>query len=260
MGHHIFPVALAAAIVTLSANPAQSASSPRKSRPGAHASAPAPAQAPVQAPVQAPAPIEAPVTTIGDLLDPGTPPTPPAVAAAAPPVDPPVSAAADASPIPPGAPDDDYGLVAWCEGALSGHMALYALVKPELDRMEQSGDKAKDAEMDAEQLAAGQEYLALYARALQAAEARGDGAPPRAAGLIRAGDTLWAPVRAAAPNDRMWSWVMWELPARCETAARRLEGGTSEPSDVLRRHTSDDAMPAAASSPSASATDSPVRR
>jgi hypothetical protein len=165
----------------------------------------------------------------------------------------------DAAAIPPGAPDDDYGLVAWCEGALTGHMALFPLVKPELDRMEHTGDKAKDAELDAEQMAAGTEYLQLYARARHAADVRGDGAPPRAEGLIRAGQTLWAPVRAADASARMWSWVMWELPARCETAARRLEGGTSAPSDVLRRHSSDDPAPPAAQAATA-AMDSPDRR
>ena len=172
----------------------------------------------------------------------------PAPAAAPPepapePQPPPPAADSDAAAIPPGAPDDDYGLVAWCEGALAGHMALFPVVKPELDRMEQSGDKAKDAEMDAEQQAAGREYLELYVRARRAAEARGDGAPARAEGLRRSGVALWAPVRAADANARMWSWVMWELPARCETAARRLESGTSASSDVLHRHSSDDAPP-----------------
>lgn len=182
----------------------------------------------------------------------------PAAPAAPPPAPPPPPADSDAAAIPPGAPDDDYGLVAWCEGALTGHMALFPVVKPELDRMEQSGDKAKDAEMDAEQQAAGTEYLELYARARRAAEARGDGAPARAETLKRSGETLWAPVRAADANARMWSWVMWELPARCETAARRLESGTSASSDVLRRHSSDDAAPQTETRPQTG--DSPSRR
>jgi hypothetical protein len=150
------------------------------------------------------------------------------------------SESSDAAAVPPGAPDDDYGLVAWCEGALSGHMALFPLVKPELDRMEQTGDKAKDAEMDAEQLAAGREYLELYARARQAANRRGDGAPARAEQARRTGEDIWIPVRKAEPKDRMWSWVMWELPARCETAARRLEAGLSSSGEIVRRHSSDE--------------------
>ena len=252
MGHHITTVGtLSAAILALAIGDGQSMAAPRKAR----SARPAPA---ASAPAK---PSPAPAATIDDLLDlVAANPVPVPAPAAAPSTTtaaPPVSEEADASAIPPGAPDDDYGLVAWCEGALTGHMALFPVVKPELDRMEQSGDKAKDAEMDAEQMAAGREYLQLYAHARQAADARGDGAPPRAAGLIRAGETLWAPVRAADPNARMWSWVMWELPARCETAARRLVSGTSVPSDVLRRHSSDDATPAAAS---AVPTDSPVRR
>jgi hypothetical protein len=250
MGHHITTVGmLSAAILALLIGDGQGMAAPWK----AGSARPAPAGS---APAK---PSPAPAATIDDLLDlvAANPVPAPASSPSTTPAPPPVTEAADASAIPPGAPDDDYGLVAWCEGALTGHMALFPVVKPELDRMEQTGDKAKDAEMDAEQMAAGREYLELYARARQAADARGDGAPPRAAGLIRAGETLWAPVLAADPNARMWSWVMWELPARCETAARRLVDGTSVSSDVLRRHSSDDATPAASS---AIPTDSPVRR
>ena len=38
----------------------------------------------------------------------------------------------------------------------------------------------------------------------------------------------------------MWSWIMWELPARCETAARRLEADQSHETAIVSRHTSDD--------------------
>jgi len=38
-------------------------------------------------------------------------------------------------PVPAGAPSDDYGFVNWCAGALTGHMALYQQVKPELDSL-----------------------------------------------------------------------------------------------------------------------------
>ena len=29
--------------------------------------------------------------------------------------------------------------------------------------------------------------------------------------------------RAAPARTKMWSWLVWELPARCETAAKKLE-------------------------------------
>ena len=46
----------------------------------------------------------------------------------------------------------DYAQVAWCFGALSGHMDLYATVKPELDRLATSPQEVeKSSKADAEQ-------------------------------------------------------------------------------------------------------------
>lgn len=125
-------------------------------------------------------------------------------------------------PIPPGAPEDDYGLVAWCHGALTGHMALYDTVKPELDKL---SDDPSRAELDREQMAAGRDYLALYARALEAAE-RASPRPLRQRGdaARKKGMGIWTPAaNATDPKTRMWSWLLWDLPGRCETAAKRLE-------------------------------------
>src|SRR5437868_6380970 len=60
--------------------------------------------------------------------------------------------------IPASAPVDDYGFVAWCHGALSGHMELHDRVKPELDKVSPGGD-------DTELAKAGADYLTLYAKA-----------------------------------------------------------------------------------------------
>ena len=137
----------------------------------------------------------------------------------------PVDAAApnDAS-----APADDYGFVAWCEGALGGHMALYEIVRPQLDDKARKDGDATDlketARMDAERMSAGVEYLALYARALKRDDARTHRAHAAEADRDRAmGQAIWTAARQADPTTRMWSWLMWELPARCETAAHRLE-------------------------------------
>jgi hypothetical protein len=138
--------------------------------------------------------------------------------------------------IPASAPTDDYGFVAWCHGALSGHMELHDKVKPELDKVSPGGD-------DTEQLAAGRDYLALYARALKAAEAasptnihaRGDDANA-------AGYRIWSAARAADPRTQMWSYLMWELPARCEIAAKRLEDRSVLFGEALR--TGETAQPA----------------
>ena len=127
--------------------------------------------------------------------------------------------------IPKGAPEEDYDFVAWCHGALTGHMALYQLVKPELKSIERPDEVAGDETADKEQMAAGKEYLALYTHALRVA-AKAD---PKAFNARRLkdeaqGEAIWEPARAAEPRTRMWSWLLWDLPGRCEVAAKQLEG------------------------------------
>jgi hypothetical protein len=142
----------------------------------------------------------------------------PQAAAAA--VTPPAPASEEA--LPPGAPTDDYGLVNWCSGALQGHMALFRTVKPELDKLPDNKPK-ETAVLDAQQIKAGQEYLALYKRASDAAErASPQVIADRGAQARRMGDSIWTPARQADPRTQMWSYLGWELPGRCETAAERL--------------------------------------
>jgi hypothetical protein len=124
--------------------------------------------------------------------------------------------------LPPGAPTDDYGLVSWCYGALSGHMALYTTVKPELDKLPDSKPK-ETVVLDAEQLKAGKEYLALYKRATDTAEkASPQAIADRGAQARRMGDSIWTPARQADSRTQMWSYLGWELPGQCETSAERL--------------------------------------
>ena len=147
----------------------------------------------------------------------------------------------DITDIPPGAPSDDYGLVGWCQGALNGHMSLYSAVRPELKKLSRSGESKEDAEMETAQMQAGREYLDLYDRALRAADGRNGGVDKTRAVVAReAGGHIWDEASRADPQTRMWSWIMWELPARCETAARRLEADQSKEAAVISRHTSDD--------------------
>ena len=118
--------------------------------------------------------------------------------------------------VPAGAPTDDYQFVAWCHGALLGHMDLYTKVKPELDKVSPGGN-------DDAQMKAGRDYIALYEQALSATEK----ADPRALhqqGLDAEakGKRIWLPAQATDDRTRMWSWLLWELPGRCETAAKRL--------------------------------------
>ena len=124
--------------------------------------------------------------------------------------------------VPAGAPADDYGLVSWCSGALTGHMALYTMVKPQLDALPDSRPK-ETAVLDAEQMKAGNEYLALYKRATDAAErASPQNLTDRGAEMRLKGNAIWNPAKQADDKTRMWTWLGWELPGRCETAAERL--------------------------------------
>jgi hypothetical protein len=144
---------------------------------------------------------------------------------------------AEAGNLPNGAPTDDYGFVAWCHGALNGHMQLYETVKPELAKLERSKKDAEDnAKIEKEQMEAGRDYLALYSRALIAAErASPNNIHERGVQADTQGYKMWAPAQAMDEKNRMWAWLTWELPARCETAAKRLEERSSLFAETFRR-------------------------
>ena len=158
----------------------------------------------------------------------------------------PTAAEIEAADTPSGAPKDDFGFVNWCKGALTGHMELYPQIKPELDQVEvekaakqdpkftpaqlkaartqRALDAEEEAKGDAAQEAAGREYLALYDRAIVAAEkAGGDDLRLTADAAQTQGYRVFSAARAAPARTKMWSWLVWELPARCETAAHKLE-------------------------------------
>ena len=151
----------------------------------------------------------------------------------------PAAAAAPTAPardpdIPASAPSDDYGFVAWCHGALSGHMELQPMVKGELDSMSPA-----ESDIDAKLQAAGKEYLALYERALRAAEkASPTPLQPQAQAASTRGYGIWTAARMADPRTRMWSYLMWELPPRCDIAAKRLEERSNLFAEALRPSTS----------------------
>lgn len=132
-------------------------------------------------------------------------------------------AAVPEEPVPAGAPSDDYGFVSWCTGALAGHMALYQQVKPELDALPDARPK-ETAALDAEQMKAGREYLDLYKKATDAAE-KASPRPIAERGVAerQRGNAIWDVARNATDRKAaMWTWLSWELPGRCETAAERL--------------------------------------
>ena len=89
------------------------------------------------------------------------------------PTTPPVQA--DDPPFPTGAPRDDYGLVAWCYGALRGYLELHDQAMPEVKRIESTwrrpgSNLADDLAVYATLQREGQRQVKVFARAMEAAE------------------------------------------------------------------------------------------
>lgn len=137
-------------------------------------------------------------------------------------------------PIPPGAPEDDYGLVAWCYGALDGHMKLYDKVIPEVERIESEIAKipgAPPADMQGykDQRAAGKETLKLFRSAMEAAE-KASVKPISGYGAeaLKRGSTVWFTIRESKDKKYLArEWMSWGLPGRCLPTAQRLQAKSS---------------------------------
>ena len=133
-------------------------------------------------------------------------------------------------PIPPGAPEDDYGLVAWCYGALDGHMKLYDKVLPEITRIETEIAKipgAPPADMQAykDQRAAGKDTLKLFRGSMEAAE-RASPRPiaPYGAEQLKRGGGVWFAIRDTKDQKYLArEWMSWGLPGRCLPTAQKLQ-------------------------------------
>jgi len=141
----------------------------------------------------------------------------------------PAPAAADADgdqDIPPGAPRDDYGFVAWCYGAMDESILVYQQVLPELKAIDaRIGSPVKEAVPYAQDVAEERIALKRFAAAMEAAERASPGPSPN-----------WAPrtsIRAARSGPRpsckpsrqlAHAWLMWGSPDRCETAAQDVKG------------------------------------
>jgi hypothetical protein len=120
-------------------------------------------------------------------------------------------AVAYANPLPRGAPEADYPLVAWCEALVNGHVAL--------------GETLTDADpLDRDIIRLGRLEAADFRAALQAAEAR-QSAASRAAARAAADEATakWAPLTGQDESVRSQAFgLFFGLPGRCEHAARRL--------------------------------------
>lgn len=153
----------------------------------------------------------------------------------------PAPPAAEEAPYPAGAPKDDYGLVAWCYGALSGYLDLKPQVMPEVTRIETAfrapgRTLEEDLQVYADMEQLGRRDLALFAQAMEAAE-KASMRPINARGAeaMKKGRSAWAAAPNLPPARLAQEWMSWSLPARCgPTAARlaekaRLLGATFDP-------------------------------
>lgn len=148
---------------------------------------------------------------------------------AAAPADPSAVTAADELPWPVGAPRDDYGLVSWCHGALTGYLGLHDQVMPEVTRIETTyrppgRSLASDMKVYDDLQKQARKDLKLFERAIGAAE-RASVRPlgPIGAEQIKRGQSVWAGA-ANLPQARIaQEWMSWSLPVRCAPTATRLE-------------------------------------
>jgi hypothetical protein len=163
--------------------------------------------------------------------------------------------------IPDGAPTSDYEFVAWCHGALAGQIELDPIVEKDMDAIEGKAKAAKRRADDAEIAKEHKKYLALYAQALSAAEKASPTAiHQKGVDAEVLGYKIWGPTRNKAPVWRMVDWGNWEVPPRCEKAAKRLYDSASLLGVALKSETeTPDAQPAAdAAPPSEPAKDAPA--
>ncbi len=127
--------------------------------------------------------------------------------------------------IPPGAPTDDYGFVAWCYGALDESLTVYQVVLPDLKDIDAKfGSPVKEATPYAEDIVDEHKALKRFAAAMEAAE-RASPQPIADHGVaaITLGRSIWDPAKAQPRRQLAHAWLMWGLPNRCESTAKTLK-------------------------------------
>ncbi|HEX8233768.1 MAG TPA: hypothetical protein VF559_10560 [Caulobacteraceae bacterium] len=136
-------------------------------------------------------------------------------------------ALAEGDPLPTGAPTDDYGLLAWCHGALNGHMQLKPVVWPEVERIERQFPNPATPVDTAlavyeQQSSEGAAAIGKIEAALSSLEAKG-----RTGGIDRAaadaqGAQIWNGAASADRRQVAQLWMSWALPGRCTSTADRI--------------------------------------
>jgi hypothetical protein len=127
-------------------------------------------------------------------------------------------AVAYANPMPRGAPESDYPLVAWCEALVNGHVALGETLT--------NGDP-----LDLDIIRLGKLEAANFRAALNAAEPR-QTAAGRAAATAAAAEAAakWTPLIGQDEAVRSQAFgLFFGLPGRCEHAARRIRENITTP-------------------------------
>ncbi|QDH73099.1 hypothetical protein [Brevundimonas sp. M20] len=127
-------------------------------------------------------------------------------------------AVAYANPLPRGAPEADYPLVAWCEALVNGHVALGETLE------------ARD-DLDNDIIRLGRLEATDFRAALTAAQARQSPATLTAARAAAAEATAkWTPLMAQDQAARSQAFgLFFGLPGRCEHAARRIRENITTP-------------------------------
>jgi hypothetical protein len=141
----------------------------------------------------------------------------------------PVAAEPAASPVPPGAPADDYQFVAWCYGVLSGYLELHDQVMPEVTRIESSfrrpgSNLSDDLKVYEAQQKQGRADLKRFQAALTAAE-KASVRPINTVGAaaLKRGRSAWNAGPDVTKARLAEEWMSWTLPARCPETAATLE-------------------------------------
>ncbi len=133
-------------------------------------------------------------------------------------------AIAYANPMPRGAPEADYPLVAWCAALVEGHVAL--------------GRTLPSDPLDAELIRLGELEARDFRGALRAAEARATPAMKAAAASAEAeASAKWSPLLAqgdVAVRSQGFG-LFFGLPGRCEHAARRIRENITTPPTTLKQ-------------------------
>jgi len=132
-------------------------------------------------------------------------------------------ALAYSNPMPRGAPDQDYPLVAWCDALVSGHVALGETLT---DRNPEDLDIIRLGRLEASD----------FRSALASAEPRQSAATKAAARTAAAAATArWTPLLAQTDEAaRSQSFgLFFGLPGRCEHAARRIRDNVTTPPATL---------------------------